>query len=162
MSQRGIYQLDMFHKDSACCLWQTGLKSQFALIRNTVVAELDVDSHVLYWVPQTRDRLPRKSVQLDGESDGHQICPNALYIDYTHQIYPEIPILDYFVKSVPTMFTWIINQLSVSKATTWSTLENCTRGLMIWVTVSDVYFSSKLGRLECPPPLPSLHPHLNW
>lgn len=102
------------------------------------------------WVPQTRDRLPRKSVQLYGGSDGHQICPNVLYIDYTHQIYHEFLILDYFIKNVPAMFTWIINQLTVSKATTWSTLENCTRGLTVWVTVSNVYFSSKLGRLECP------------
>lgn len=104
-----------------------------------------------YRVPQTRDRLPRKSVQLYWGSDGHQICPNALYIDWTHQIYLEFLILDYFIKSVPTMFTRIINQLSVSKATTWSTLENCSIGLTVWVTVSDVYFSSELGRLECPP-----------
>lgn len=124
------------------------------------MAELAVEVPPLYCntqAPQTRDRLPRKSAQLYGGSDGHQICPNVLYIDYTHQIYHEFLILDYFIKNVPTMFTWIINQLSVSKATTWSTLENCTRGLTVWVTVSNVYFSSKLGRLECPPPPPFIH-----
>lgn len=129
------------------------------LIRNSVVAAFAVDGPSLYWVPQTRDRLPQKSVQLYRGSDGHQICPNVLYIEYPHQIYHEFLILDHFIKSVPTMFTRIINQLSVSKATTWSTLENCTRGLTVWVTVSNVYFSSKLGRLECPP---RFHPHLNW
>lgn len=44
-----------------------------------------------------------KAVQLYGGSDGHQICPNVLYIDDTHT--HQFLILDYFIKSVPTMFT---------------------------------------------------------
>lgn len=92
--------------------------------------------------PQTRDRLRQKSVQLYWGSDGHQICPNALYIDWTQQIYHAFLILDYFIKSVPTMFTGIINQLSVSKATTWSTLENCTTGLTEWLSLMFIFHQS--------------------
>lgn len=64
---------------------------QFAALI-TVVAELACRRSPLFTATASKGETDCRgeSVQLDGGSDGHQICPNALYIDETLQIYRKI------------------------------------------------------------------------